>query len=71
MNPNDAIKEVQRCADALTKALNAAADQGAHVEIEIVQRSHGGQQPAGREVQVRYEQDSGIRPENLNSANDS
>lgn len=72
MNPNDALKEVERCADALTKALNAADGQGVKVDIEVVQRAHAGQQPAGRQVLVHHhEPDSGIRPEHLHSANDS
>ncbi|WP_148227454.1 hypothetical protein [Fulvimarina pelagi] len=71
MDQNDALKEVQRCADALTKAMNAAEQQGLHVDIEVVERAPGGQRPEGRYVLVhRHEADTGIRPENLHSAND-
>ncbi|MER0239677.1 hypothetical protein [Fulvimarina sp. MAC8] len=71
MNPNDAIKEVQRCADALTKALNAAAEQGLKLDIEVLERSQAGQHPAGRQVVVQHhEPDTGIRPQDLNSTND-
>lgn len=70
MNPQDAVKEVERCAGALSKALNAAAAAGQTVDIEVVKRARSGRRADLREVLVHHhDRQAGIKPEELHSAN--
>ncbi|MDY8110037.1 hypothetical protein U0C82_12895 [Fulvimarina sp. 2208YS6-2-32] len=71
MTMSDAATEVRRCAEALTKALNDAAAAGQSMTVEVVQHERDGARADRREVIVHHhDADSGIKPEDLNSAND-
>ncbi|SMC37122.1 hypothetical protein SAMN06297251_101453 [Fulvimarina manganoxydans] len=71
MTREEAIQEVHRCAEALSKALNQAAELGQSVDVEVVSHPREGSRTDRRRVVVHLSgSDVGRRPEDLHSAND-